>query len=106
MAASITHRISGVVLALFAPFYLWLGATMLESPTGFREGVDLMHAPFGGLFLWLTGTALAYHLCNGIRFLLLDAGIGEQRARMIAVARWPFLVTAGASLLLAATLVS
>ncbi len=104
MAASIVHRISGLVLVAFVPLYLWLLSTMVGSEGGFRLGLALLHSFPGGVLLWMTGTALLYHLANGIRFLLLDAGIGEEREQMVRVARWPFLVTAGGSLLLAAGL--
>jgi len=105
MAASIAHRISGVVLALFVPLYLWLLSAMVGSAEGFRCGLQILHSFWGGGLLWLSGTALIYHLCNGIRFLLLDAGVAEQRERMFEVARWPFLITAGGALLLAAGLI-
>jgi len=105
MAASIAHRISGVVLALFVPLYLWLLSAMVGSADGFRCGEQALHSFWGGLLLWLVGTALIYHFCNGIRFLLLDAGVGEQRELMFQIARWPFLITAGGSLLLAAGLI-
>jgi len=105
MAASIAHRISGVVLAFFIPLYLWLLSAMVGSSAGFRCGMQILHSFWGGSLLWLAGTALLYHFCNGVRFLLLDAGVGEQRETMIAIARWPFLMTAGGSLLLAVGLI-
>ncbi|MDQ6964903.1 MAG: succinate dehydrogenase, cytochrome b556 subunit [Mariprofundales bacterium] len=106
MVASITHRISGVVLVLFVPLYLWLFSTMVGSAQGFRCGVQVLHSFWGGLLLWLVGTALLYHFCNGIRFLLLDAAVAEQREQMLQVARWPLLITAGGSIFLAAALIA
>ncbi|RMH52615.1 MAG: succinate dehydrogenase, cytochrome b556 subunit [Zetaproteobacteria bacterium] len=104
MAASITHRISGLLLALSLPFYLLLLALLGGGPADFQHGLALLHSFGGGLLLWLSGSALCYHLCNGIRFLLLDAGLGEERATMIRVARWPFVATAIGALLLAVVL--
>jgi len=104
MAASIAHRASGVLLVLFLPFYLWL----LHGMTGSQPRYDycqlVLHAPLSRLLLWLVGTALLYHLANGIRFLLLDAGIGEQRDTMIAVAKLPVYLTLAGAVLLAGVL--
>ncbi|MDX8409035.1 MAG: succinate dehydrogenase, cytochrome b556 subunit [Mariprofundales bacterium] len=105
MAASIAHRVSGLLLVLFVPFYLWLLHAMVGSQAGYDYSQLVLHSTLGRLLLWLVGTAFIYHLCNGIRFLLLDAGIGEQRETMIAIARWPIYAAAAGALLLAITLI-
>ncbi|MDQ6951274.1 MAG: succinate dehydrogenase, cytochrome b556 subunit [Mariprofundales bacterium] len=104
MAASIAHRASGVLLVGFVPFYLWLLHAMVGSQAGYDYSYLVLHSAFGRLLLWLVGSALIYHFCNGIRFLLLDAGVGEQRETMIAVARWPIYATGAGALLLAIAL--
>lgn len=87
MIASIAHRASGLVLVLFVPFYLWVLHWMMGTPEQFEQAVALMHSPLGKLTLWAAGVSLVYHFSNGIRFLLLDAGLGEARESMRLSAR-------------------
>jgi len=87
MLASIAHRVTGLVLVLFVPLYLWLLRGMTGSPENFDAVYVWLHSPAGIIFLWVAGSALLYHFCNGIRFLLLDAGVGESRAAMYTGAR-------------------
>ena len=82
MLASIAHRASGVILALFVPVYLFLLTGLTSSPMDFSRTVDFMHSLPGKSVLWLTGTAMIYHLLNGLRFLLLDAGWIDGREAM------------------------
>jgi len=104
MLASISHRISGVVLVLSVPCYLWLLHGMTGSPQEFQEAVALLHAPLGRLGLWLASVALIYHFCNGIRFLCLDTGWGESRDRMRNSARLVLAIAVAASLVLGVVL--
>jgi len=87
MIASILHRISGVLLVLFVPFYLWLLYGMTGSPQDFNQAVSFLHSPLGRISLWLVTVSMVYHICNGIRFLCLDAGWGESRDMMRTSAR-------------------
>lgn len=87
MMASIAHRASGIVLALFVPIYLFLLTGLTSSPEDFSHTLDWMHSLSGRCILWLTGTALIYHLVNGVRFILLDAGWFETRDAMRITAR-------------------
>jgi len=87
MMASLAHRASGIVLALFVPIYLFLLTGLTSSPEDFTQTLDWMHSLPGRLILWLTGMALIYHLVNGIRFILLDAGWFETRDAMRMTAR-------------------
>lgn len=76
MALSILHRLSGVVLAigtLLLVYWLWAAASGQE--TYFRANV-LIGGWFGRLLLFGWTLALFYHLFNGIRHLLWDAGKG------------------------------
>ena len=97
MMASLAHRASGMVLALFVPVYLFLLTGLTNSPEDFSRMLDWMHAWPGRLILWFTGVALFYHMVNGIRFILLDAGWFEARESMRITAR----VSMGAGVLAA-----
>jgi succinate dehydrogenase / fumarate reductase cytochrome b subunit len=94
MIASLAHRASGMVLVLFVPFYLWVLHGMTGGPEDFEQAVALLHSPFGSLTLWMAGTAFIYHFCNGIRFLMLDAGWGESHAMLRLSARFVIAVAA------------
>jgi len=100
MLASFAHRISGFVLLLFIPVYLYLLSALTASPEDFSRALDGMHSTAGRFMLWIVGAALIYHLANGLRFLLLDAGLSETREKMRASA-WFSLVAGviGASFL-------
>lgn len=89
---SILHRITGVLLILSLPLVLWLFALSLASPEGFAQAGAILRHPLVLLlllgWLWL----LMHHLVVGVRFLLLELGIGETResARKSA---WISLIT-------------
>lgn len=71
---SITHRLTGVLLTLgMAVVVLWLLA-LAAGPDAFSALNGWLASPVGlvGLLIWTF--ALFYHLLNGIRHLLWDAG--------------------------------
>ncbi|MDA8109898.1 MAG: succinate dehydrogenase, cytochrome b556 subunit [Betaproteobacteria bacterium] len=80
---SFAHRVSGVLLALFAPALVWLLRRSLEGPSGYEAVARVMH-PFLAkaaalVFVW----ALAHHVLAGVRHLLKDIDRGSS----LAVAR-------------------
>ncbi len=101
MLASFAHRISGVVLVLFVPVYLCLLSGLTASAADFSDTINWMHSPLGRLLLWLIGSALIYHLVNGMRFILLDAGFSETREEMRGSARFSLAAGLAAVVLLA-----
>jgi succinate dehydrogenase / fumarate reductase cytochrome b subunit len=104
MIASIAHRASGIVLFLFVPLYLWLLHDMTGSPESFAAASEWLHSGLGKFSLWVVGTALIYHFCNGIRFLVLDAGFGETREIMRSSARNVIVIAAVTAIILAVLL--
>lgn len=75
--ASITHRISGVLLFAGIGVLLYVFDLSLAGETGFDAARALVTAPLAKLLLWIILSALVYHMVAGIKHLLLDAGIGE-----------------------------
>ena len=75
---SILHRISGVVLmgASIVLVY-WLVAAASGPETYARASAVITSAPVMLLMFGAT-IALFYHLCNGIRHLFWDAGVGFE----------------------------
>ena len=77
--ASILHRISGVILFVAIGGLLWLWQLSLSSAAGFASARTVVTSPLGFFVLWGVLTALVYHLCAGIRHLLMDLGYFEEK---------------------------
>ena len=87
MALSIAHRIAGVALSIgLVLFAYWLMAAA-SGEQAYASALGLLSTPIVKIMLagWLL--AFVYHLCNGIRHLTWDAGIGMEKheARRSAV---------------------
>lgn len=73
---SITHRMTGVALAVGTLLLLWwliAAATSVEAFDGVQKVIGSW---FGRLLLFGWSYALFFHLCNGIRHLFWDMGKG------------------------------
>lgn len=82
MSLSITHRITGVALSCgLVLLVAWLVAVSrgAESYGQFYQWARDSWIVQGLLALWLL--ALVYHLANGIRHLVWDAGFGFERSQ-------------------------
>ena len=75
---SITHRITGAFLALGALMLLFLLFAIAGGPEVYQSAHVLVSSWVVQLFLFLWTFALYFHLCNGIRHLLWDAGYGFE----------------------------
>ena len=75
---SILHRISGVLLFLSIPFFIYLLQLSLSNEQGYAEAVALVDNLFVKLVLFVLLWALMHHLLAGIRFLLIDVDIGVK----------------------------
>jgi succinate dehydrogenase / fumarate reductase cytochrome b subunit len=75
---SITHRLTGIFLAISVPFSIYLLDSSLQGPQSYAQVISLLDKlPFRAaaiIFVW----ALAHHLLAGIRHLLSDIDIGSQ----------------------------
>ena len=77
---SILHRISGLLLFVFAFWLLALLDRSLTSPEGYAQIRETASHPFAKLLLIALGWAFLHHFCAGIRYLLLDMHIGVDLA--------------------------
>jgi succinate dehydrogenase / fumarate reductase, cytochrome b subunit len=77
--ASITHRISGVIVFVGIAILLSLFDLSLSGEEGFAEVKNLAGSPLLKFVMWGLLSALAYHMVAGVKHLLLDFGIGETR---------------------------
>lgn len=96
--ASITHRVSGVIVfvAIFGLLYL------LDLSLSTEEAFNSLAAlgPFAKFLLWGVLSALAYHTVAGVRHLFLDLGLGESKEGGPRTALATFIVSAVLILLL------
>jgi len=75
---SILHRGTGVVLCIgLLGLVYWLVALAL-GPDAFARAQAVMSSAIGRILLFLWTIAFFYHLCNGVRHLAWDAGLGLE----------------------------
>ncbi len=89
--ASIAHRLAGLLLALLIPVMLYLLDLSLRGQSGFDQAVQCLRLDTVRLLLLIPIWALAHHLLAGLRYLLIDIGIGieldtaRKSARLVSV---------------------
>ena len=75
---SITHRLTGVALAVGTLVLVYWLAAIAAGPEAYAHAQHVLSNPFMGLLLFLWTWAFFYHFCNGIRHLFWDAGYGFE----------------------------
>ena len=73
---SITHRGTGIVLAGGTVFLVYWLFALASGPQGFEQAQAWFGSWLGRLVLLGFSFSLFYHLCNGIRHLFWDIGVG------------------------------
>lgn len=76
MVLSITHRITGVGLAVSITMITWWFLALAVNEEYFDIANAVMTSVVGGFILIASLWALSFHFCNGIRHLFWDAGKG------------------------------
>lgn len=79
---SITHRMTGVILALGLILYVASFFFILEGNGAFLELQSFLDSMLVRIALWYFIYALFFHLCHGIRHLLWDVGKGFDKDDM------------------------
>lgn len=97
---SILHRITGVALAMGGLLLVYWLVAAASGPEAFATAQALIGSFFGQLFLFGWTFALFYHLCNGIRHLSWDIGLGLELP-MVAMTGWSVVGASVALTLLA-----
>ncbi|MGH6872034.1 MAG: succinate dehydrogenase, cytochrome b556 subunit [Rhizomicrobium sp.] len=76
MAASITHRVTGMALAAGTLLLAWWLIAAASGPEAYAMFQKAAANPLGWLVLFGFVWSLAFHLLNGIRHLAWDLGYG------------------------------
>ena len=85
---SITHRFTGVVLALGMPVLTGVLVAAATDAALYEHARVRLSAWWGQVLLVLWSAALYFHLCNGVRHLFWDAGLGFGVAAAHRTSLW------------------
>ncbi len=90
---SVLHRLTGVLLFLAIPFFIYTLQRSLESESGFQTVSQYFDLFMVKIILTLLVWSLLHHLLAGVRYLLLDIdlGIERQQAKLTA---WLVIISA------------
>jgi succinate dehydrogenase / fumarate reductase cytochrome b subunit len=99
---SIAHRITGVALSVGTLLLVWWLLAAAAGPAAYAQAQAFIGSWLGILLLIGWAYALFFHLCNGIRHLVWDAGHGFDLATTYA-SGWA-VVAASAGLTLIAVI--
>lgn len=97
---SIVHRATGVALAVGLLLVAYWLVALAAGPETFEYAQRIMGSWIGNIILFGFTFALFYHLCNGIRHLFWDAGLGLD-LKTVYVSGWSVLAASVALSLLA-----
>jgi succinate dehydrogenase / fumarate reductase cytochrome b subunit len=91
---SITHRLTGLALSAGSPILvLWL-VQLAAGPRAYEVTEAFWHSWLGLALLFGWTFSFFYHLCNGIRHLFWDIGIGFDLGA-IYTSGWVVLIVSG-----------
>jgi len=94
--ASITHRVTGVLMFFSSFLMLWALDQSLASEASFNSVASVLSSPIAKLISWGIASVLSYHALAGIKHLIMDAGIGETMRGGVLGARIVFVLAAAA----------
>lgn len=83
MVSSILHRATGMILSVGGLLIAGALVALADGPEAWARVSGFATSPFGFAILFGWSWALSYHLINGIRHLLQDAGYGFAIAQFV-----------------------
>ena len=108
MVTSILHRATGIALAVGTLMVLWGLLSLAAGEDAFNQFKVCMSSPLGMILMIGWTWSLFFHLCNGIRHLIQDAGAGYAIAQFVrsswlsviisivlTLLIWAYVLTAG-----------
>ena len=76
---SVTHRISGMIIFLFLPLFIYMLHASVISQASFTHLQQVvMHNGWMRLAVWIAVSATLYHFLSGLRHMMMDLGFGES----------------------------
>jgi succinate dehydrogenase / fumarate reductase cytochrome b subunit len=81
---SILHRLTGLFLAVGIAFLVWWLVALASGPDAYAGAQRVFANPWFKLPLAAWIACFFYHLANGVRHLVWDAGFGFDRAQIRA----------------------
>jgi succinate dehydrogenase / fumarate reductase cytochrome b subunit len=78
MVSSILHRATGIALAVGSLLVVCGVLQLAGGEESFNHFKALVGSPLGIILMVGWSWSLFYHLCNGIRHLVQDAGLGYE----------------------------
>ena len=75
---SILHRATGIFLCFGAVVFAWWVVALALGPEAYAAVRSALGSWLGRLLLLAWTFSFFYHLCNGVRHLFWDAGIGFE----------------------------
>jgi succinate dehydrogenase / fumarate reductase cytochrome b subunit len=97
---SISHRATGIVLSIGTVFLVWWLVAAASGERAFAAAQAFWASWLGLLLLFGWTFSLFFHLCNGIRHLVWDAGWGFE-LRQTYLSGWIVVASSGALTLVA-----
>lgn len=97
---SILHRMAGVALGLGVVLLAWWLIAAAGGADSFAPAQAFMGSIVGRIILFGFTGALFFHLCNGVRHLIWDAGYGLG-VEAVVRGGWAVIATSGVLTLLA-----
>lgn len=88
---SITHRATGVFLTLGTLLLVYWIVAIATGPDAYAGVRQFLGSVIGRLLLLAWSYALFYHLCNGIRHLFWDVGLGFD-IKSVYASGWAVLI--------------
>ena len=76
--ASISHRVTGVLLFVSSVALVWALDASLASEESFNQLGMLLSSTEAKAALWALLVIFSYHALAGIRHLIMDMGVGED----------------------------
>lgn len=91
--ASISHRVTGVVMFAASVLLIWALDASLASEQSFNQLVATLTSTAVKPIVWLLLVVFSYHALAGIRHLIMDMGVGEDFKGGVLGARIVFVMS-------------
>lgn len=75
---SFLHRMTGIIAAFGAFVLAWWLLSVAQGGEAYARAAACLASPLGKLALFAFTLSVVYHLLNGIRHLMWDAGMGFE----------------------------